>query len=323
MAFLSGTLNAAAQPTLADQAVPVTGTTYGYHDTPFMAAGRGGMGVKWDFSSLPPGALVPYRWVSTDIAPGAGAFPTNALVLQVPGDPISYYQQGDTAFYWLGTYTDNALVRFDPPIPMLDLPCSLNAHWVDTGIAAVTGAGRIDIRMTVLDARADAWGTLIMPYGPVENVLRIRYSLKVLSRTDPAVVHMSEVRHAWYSDATPMPLLVISERTGWPPPERTLRWLDGSWMDGPNRLFQPIPLHAFPDPCDENVTVDLPAQQADRTTLQLVDGSGNVTKQWPAEFTSPQTRRLVLDMNDVPSGVYTLTWIGRDGTLGSTRLTKR
>jgi hypothetical protein len=28
-------------------------------------------------------------------------------------------------------------------------------------------------------------------------------------------------------------------------------------------------------------------------------------------------------MNDVPSGHYTLTWIGTDGTLGNARLQKR
>lgn len=321
-AALTGFLTC-AQSTLDRGVFPSTSTVWGYHDVPYIKAGPPIAGSKWDFSSLPNGTLVPYRWTTTDIAPGAGAFPQDAFVLEVPGDPTAYYQAGDTALYWLGTYSNNALLRFDPPLVMLDLPCSIGTQWVDTGVAAVTGAGRIDIRTTVMNARADAWGTLVMPYGNVENTLRVRYDLQITSRADPTLVHMSEVRYAWYTDRCSMPLLVISERVGWPPPERTLRWLDGSWQEGPNRLFEPIQLRAFPDPCDEIATVDLPATKADRTILQLIDGQGNVTKQWLAEFTSPETRRMTLQMNDVPSGTYTLTWMGTDGVIGSTRLTRR
>ncbi|HMC97782.1 MAG TPA: hypothetical protein VKG92_09020, partial [Flavobacteriales bacterium] len=265
----------AAQPTLGDAVFPQTGATYGYHDTPYLAAGRPGEGLRWDFSNLPAGTLVPYSWTTTDIAPGAGAFPQTAFVLNVPGDATAYFQRGDTALFWLGTYSDTALVRFDPPLHMLDLPCGIHTQWVDSGLAAVSGMGRIDIRTTTFNAKADAWGSLIMPYGVVNNVLRVRYELKIMSRRYPDAIPMLEVRYAWYSDQTPMPLLVISERTGWPPPERMLRWLDGSWRDGPERLFQPIRLHAFPDPCDEIATIDLAAAKADRTVLQLVDGRGN------------------------------------------------
>ncbi|MBK8500070.1 MAG: hypothetical protein IPL52_14920 [Flavobacteriales bacterium] len=316
-------LSTTAQPTLDQHVFPTAGTVYGYHDVAYRAASKPGIAQKWDYSTLPTGTIVPYQWTTTSIAPGAGAFPDNALVQQVPGEPTAYYLQGDTALLWLGTYTDSALVRFDPPIAVLDLPCGMNTHWTDTGLAAVTGSGRIDIRLTTLHAQADAWGTLVMPYGTVENVLRVRYELSVTSRKDPRVVHMREVRHAWYCDRTPMPLLVVVERSGWPPPERFMRWLDGSWQDDPGSLFRPIVLRAFPDPCVDIAYVDLPAARADRTLLQLIDGNGQVQKQWLAEFTGPQTRRMTLPMNDVPVGHYTLTWTGTSGTLGNARLEKQ
>lgn len=312
-----------AQPVLDRNMMPTTGTVFGYHDVPFQGAGKVGNAQKWDFSALPPGAIVPYEWTTTSIAPGAGAFPSSALVLKIPGEPTAYYQPTDTALHWLGTYTDTALIRFDPPLDILDLPCSMYSTWRDSGIAAITGSGRIDIRVTTLEATADGWGTLLLPYGPIDDVLRVRYELSVRSRNEPQVVHLREVRYAWYNVRTPMPLLVVVERSGWPPPERYTRWLDGSWQDDPGSLFRPVVLHVFPDPCDDVATVDLPARKADRTVLQLVDGNGQVRKEWLAEFPGPQTRRMTLPMNDVPAGGYTLTWIGTDGTLGSTRLTKK
>jgi len=315
--------SAAAQPVLDHHMIPTTGTVFGYHDIPFLGAGKTGTAQKWDFSALPTGTIVPYEWTTTAISPGAGAFPSTALVLKVPGEPTAYYQPGDTALHWLGTYSDTALVRFDPPLDILDLPCTMYTTWRDSGIAAITGSGRIDIRVTTLEATADAWGTLLMPYGQVEDVLRVRYELNVRSRSEPNRVHLREVRYAWYCTRTPMPLLVVVERNGWPPPERYTRWLDGSWQDDPRSLFRPVELHVFPDPCDDVATVDLPARKADRTILQLVDGNGHVQKEWLAEFSGVETRRMTLQMNDVPSGAYTLTWTGRDGTLGSTRLTRR
>lgn len=313
----------AAQPTLDKLGFLSFAPVYGYHDVPYQPAGKPGAGVKWDFSALPQGAIVPYRWTTTDIAPGAGAFPAKAQVLQVPGEPTVYYQLGDTALYWLGTYADTALVRFDPPMALLDLPCTYNTQWQDSGVAAVTGAGHLHIRITRMKVQADAWGTLVMPYGVVPNTLRVRYELVASDRSDPGRTVLSETRYAWYCDRTPMPLLVVSERTGWPPPERTTRWLDGTWQTDPASLFLPVALSVFPDPCDDVAYVDLPAARPGRTVLQLVDGSGQVRREWLAEFSSPQTRRMTLEMNDVPSGRYTLAWMGPEGTWGNARLVKR
>mgnify|MGYP003542087448 CR=1 FL=1 len=136
-------LSVAGQPVLDRHVFPVTGTIFGYHDVPYQPAGNSGMGLKWDYSALPMGTIVPYEWTTTAIAPGAGAFPSNALVLKVPGEPTAYYQPGDTALHWLGTYTDTALVRFDPPLDILDLPCGMYTTWRDSGIAAITGSGAL------------------------------------------------------------------------------------------------------------------------------------------------------------------------------------
>jgi len=312
-----------AQPVLDANVQPVTGTVFGYHDVPYVRPGPTGEALQWDLSDLPSGTIVPYTWASTEIAPRAGAFPRNSLVREVPGEPVSYFQQNDTALLWIGTFSDTALIRFDPPLRELALPCGMGDTWTDSGIVALTGAGRIAIYNARYIVKADAWGTLSMPYGVVDNVIRVRSELILSDRRYLKYPLRREVRYSWYSDRTPMPLLVITERTGWAPPDKITRWLDGSWRNDPISLFQPIRLLVFPDPCDEIATVDLPAARIGRTLLQLVDGSGNTTKQWQVEFTSPETRRMTLEMTDVLSGSYTLTWTGTNGTLGSTRLTKR
>ena len=322
LVLLCSNVPAFAQPVLGAHAFPEPGSIYGYHDVPYLPAGREGEGMLWNFGDLPYGAIVPYQWIAPDIAPGAMSFPKHALVLQVPGEPTAYYLRGDTALYWLGTYSDTALVRSDPPMVVLRVPCSMSSRWQDTAVYVATGAGRIDVRGATLEARADGWGTLTMPYGSMNNILRVRSELNVVSRHDPQHVILREIRHTWYSDRTPMPLLEITERHGWSMPEGTVRWLDGSWQDDPSSLFRPIVLHAFPAPFTNIVTVDLPATQADRTVLQLVDASGQVRKQWPVEFTSPETRRLTLEVGEIPGGHYTLTWTGTNGTLGNVRLQK-
>lgn len=317
------TLPTIAQPTLSDGALPLVGTVYGYHDVPYLKPGNAGEGLRWDFSNLPTGTIIPYDWTTTDIAPGAGAFPTQSLVQEIPGEPASYFLNSDTALLWMGTYSDTAMLRFDPPLRSIVFPCSISKQWSDTGIVAITGSGRIGIRQVTYSVKADAWGVLTMPYGVVNDAIRLRSELTFIDPKYPKWPVRKEVRYSWYCDKTLMPLLVIIERTGWYPPDKLLRWLDGSWRDGEQSLFQPLRLRVFPDPCDDVATIDLPASRADRTVLQLVDGSGDIVKNWPVEFTSPQTRRLTLEMGDVPSGHYTLTWIGTNGTLGSVRLERK
>lgn len=323
LVFMPLAYGASAQPTIKKDLLPAQGNVFGYHDVPYVRPGKAGNDLKWDFSGLTSGGIVPYHWGNTSVAPGAGAFPTSASVLQIPGEPTSYYQMGDTALFWLGTWSDSGLVRFDPPLAVMDLPCGMNTIWSDSGIAAVTGTGRIDVRMTHIDGRADAWGTLVMPYGEIEDVLRIRTELRVTALDRPDRIHLHEVRYSWYCDRTPMPLLVVVERSGWPPPRQFMRWLDGSWRDNPNRLFQPVVLHPFPDPTEDVITLDLPAREADRTIVQLIDGGGQVRRQWLAEFTREETRRMTLDLSGVPSGLYTLTWTGTNGTIGNGRIEKR
>lgn len=312
-----------AQPVLSDDELPVAGTMYAYHDVPYIKPGPPGEGLRWDYTALPVGALLPYQWTTSDVAPGAGAFPEHALVEGIPGEPAYYFLETDSSLLWLGSYSDTALVRFDPPLRPIKFPCSIGMQWSDSGVVAVTGAGRIAMRQVVHTVKADAWGTLVMPYGVVSDVLRLRSELLFVDPKHPDLPVRRELRYDWYCGQTPMPLLSAIERTGWYPPDRILRWLDGSWREGEQNLFRPIRLRVFPDPCDDVATIDLPATRADRTVLQLVDGSGDVTKSWSVEFTSPETRRLVLAMSDVPSGHYTLAWIGTNGTLGTVRLERR
>lgn len=171
--------------------------------------------------------------------------------------------------------------------------------------------------------KADPWGTLTVPYGVINNVLRSRGELTFSEKWWPTYPIRLEVRYAWYTDKTPMPILIIIERTGRYPPDLITRWLDGSRREWEQSLFQTLRSRVFPDPCDDVATIGLPAARAEHTVLQLIDGSGEIVKNWPVEFSSPQTRRSTLEMGDVPSGHYTLTWIGNDGTLSSVRLERR
>lgn len=317
------TISVAAQPVLGDDELPVAGTVYGYHDVPYTKPTAGGEGLRWDQSALPAGALMPYQWTTSDVAPGAGAFPARSVVQLIPGEPASYYAETDSSLLKLGSYSDTALFRFDPPLRSIIFPCSYGMQWQDSGTVALTGSGRISICRFLHTVTADAWGSLSLPYGTESNVLRLRSELVLQDRTEPKKIVRREIRYEWYTDKTPMPLLSTVERTGEYGTDRITRWLDGSWRSGEQNLFQPIRLRVFPDPCDDVATIDLPASRADHTLLQLVDGTGNITKSWSVEFTSPETRRLGLPMSDVPSGHYTLTWVGTNGTLGSVRLERR
>lgn len=309
-----------AQAVLNRHALPQAGTRYGYHEVDFRPSGRAGDGQTWDLSAMPDGDLVPYAWSTSELRPGAGVFPAHAEVLDVPGQPLQYFDARDTGVVWLGWYSDTGLVRFDPPIRLLHLPCSFNDAWTDSGTAVVTGQGRILTLRYAFHAQADGRGALNLPYGMEDEVLRLRSELHLFKAEPPRTRLATEIRTSWYSDACPVPLMIAEERPQADVTRRTMAWLDGSWRDGPERLFRPMALRVFPDPCDDQVWIVLPARDADHTVVQLVDEGGNVAKLWNLEFTSPITRTDPYDVSDVPAGSYMVNWVGRNGTIGTARL---
>jgi hypothetical protein len=117
-------------------------------------------------------------------------------VLQVPGEPAAYFQMGDTALFWLGTASVDDIVRFDPPIPWIHRPAQMRDRWTDSSLAAVTGGGRIELRVTRYTVTADGFGTLVMPYGGVPDVLRLRHDLRVRNERVPDDPERWEVRYS-------------------------------------------------------------------------------------------------------------------------------
>lgn len=223
----------------------------------------------------------------------------------------------------LGSYGDTELLRFDPPLSSVRYPASIGMEWSDSGVVVLSGAGRIEMFNFRYRVKADPWGTLTMPYGVVNNVLRLRSQLEMIDPTFSDQPASSEVRYNWYCDQTSIPLVTIIERSGWDPPDRIMRWPDGSWREGEQSLFRPMRLRVFPDPCVDYATIDLPASRADHTVLQLVNGMGKIVKTWNVELPRPETRRLTLEMTDVPPDRYTLQWVGTNGNIGSVRLEKQ
>lgn len=312
-----------AQPVLRTDKLPAAGTVYAYHDVPYLKPLPPQANMRWDYTALPSGAMMPYQWSTTLLSPGSGAFPTESLVLRIPGEPAQYYLQSDSSLMLLGSYGDTELLRFDPPLRPVSYPSSIGMDWQDSGVVALSGSGRIALLQVRHTVKADAWGSLAMPYGVIQQVIRLRSELVLIDPKFSDQPVSTEVRYTWYCDQTPMPLLTVVERSGWNPPDGIMRWLDGSWREGEQSLFRPIRLRVFPDPCVDHATIDLPATGPDQTVLQLINSMGKIVKTWNVEFTQAETRRLTLQMSAVPTDHYTLQWVGSKGTIGSVRLEKQ
>lgn len=59
------TLAIQAQPVLRTGILPVAGTMYAYHDVPYMEPMAPTGKMRWNYASLPPGAVIPYQWSTT------------------------------------------------------------------------------------------------------------------------------------------------------------------------------------------------------------------------------------------------------------------
>lgn len=94
--------------------------------------------------------------------------------------------RGDaTGLYALGYANDNASLVYSDPRRVFAYPCSYLTTWTDD-FSGVSASGSSETGTTT--GTADGTGTLILPYGPVDNVLR---------------VHVQATITAEYPDGTP------------------------------------------------------------------------------------------------------------------------
>ncbi|MCB9169948.1 MAG: T9SS type A sorting domain-containing protein [Flavobacteriales bacterium] len=310
--------------TITDSASPIAGDSFLDNYTPYMDPGPGGSGQTWDFSNLVSDST---RTVSfqTPASTGVnGGFPNANIAETTDMTDWTFFESSSAGYDLQGVYLNSLTqeVVYQDPERVLKLPCSMNTSWTDSLGADFTSFGVPIIRSGAIDGLADGSGTLIMPYGTVNDVLRVR---TIEDYTDVSIVNIDYLftTYFYYKPGVRHPVLTIfhDEVTsfGTTTTNEFLFWSQVTPGAIEDLTGDVIGMELFPNPASDQVVLSY-GGQGEALDLEVTDVSGRVVR---TEHLSAQPLGFQvhdMDVRDLPKGVYQVRLITASGRQGLQRL---
>ncbi|MCC7501424.1 MAG: T9SS type A sorting domain-containing protein [Flavobacteriales bacterium] len=231
---------------------------------------------------------------------------TDEDVLSTDGGSDTLFWNTDaTGLYLVGERT-LATFPYTDAVKELVYPCTFGTTWTDNGSAAYTVAGINAVRTVSVTGNADAYGTLELPVGPIDNVLRV--SVRRTSLDQSAFLNVDRVTHITYFfvDTVQYPILKLQMDTvilngGAPSVTYSNEWMYGPGTVGLTDLSSnEIAFAAYPNPVAELLSLPVTVKGAAR--CDVLDAAGRVvlSRQLNASNTLHQ-----IAVNGLPAGLYT------------------
>lgn len=305
---------------------PAAGTQFTSYMGDYRSATPGGTGQTWDYSDLQSLGNWTY---SIEDAAGNGnsaSFPGANMVEQDPDGFSAFYTYSSAGIEFLGLAAPsyNVLMTYQDPQRILVFPCSYNTSWTDDfGGSWSSSTGTPATTTGTLEGTADAVGTLIMPYGTIDNVLRVAITC---SYTDNfggfGSIQYDLVQHVFYKPGVPAPLVQFTRQTsdgmGNYQQDSTSSWLSGDLVGITGAMQHAVGLEVFPNPAVDQATLVF-SGTGGAITWEVTDAMGRLvgTGRMP---TSPGIMRHSLDLGSYSPGLYHIRLIDTEGNQGIQRL---
>jgi len=313
MALLCAT-SGFSQPTItASTNNPVAGDKFIIRgcSTSGVSHGAAGAGVTWDFSGLVTSYNDSISFLACAATPYCDSFPGATLSTTFDGSYYDYLVTDTEKFASLGSYDGTDLSRFTNPYAISMFPMTYGSILVDTA------AQNYDTTLFVsaIDSFiADGYGTLKLPSGTYENVLRVHIiSYETDSVPDPVTPEVTYNRtdnYYWYVPGFRFILLAMFYDTSiasapsladvWyckydlpvPPPTA----VGNIAMNGNSFIY--------PNPAKDLLFARIVADKAEEASLAITDLTGKEVLTLLKAALSPGINTISCNTSSLAPGIY-------------------
>ncbi|NCA84669.1 MAG: T9SS type A sorting domain-containing protein [Clostridia bacterium] len=301
-----------AQPEITQANLPQTGdhVVIAICSDPVNPGNSGAM-QTWDMSSLTQTEEQSFTYIPSAEWPLADSFPEATLCARSWQDDYSYYKVSPTSLTVEGHVVttdpaDTTVIVFSNSEQILELPYTLASNFIDnfegTSYIPTFGAFPFD---GSLDFEADGYGTLILPTGTYNNVVRYHFFRSQTNYFNgiPAGTITKE-QWAWVSADFRFWLLLMEEN--WDGFSTTpLIWYDKNPYPVSTDINAPgeTTVSVFPNPvkANQNLSISWDKSELLQISLLRMDGSPVVKENLALETGSNSYR-----CPDVSAGIYIL-----------------
>ncbi|MCD6062955.1 MAG: hypothetical protein K0R82_866 [Flavipsychrobacter sp.] len=311
-------LAATAQPVLQVVQDYKVGTTIKYRKCSPVAPGANGAGINWNFTSLT--ALGGMDTLTVSYL-AAGSAHAGANILEKTSDSVSHYMTISGTTNHTVAYADssaagmNASSVFTNTALSMQRPLSFGMNVTDTFSSTLmllsftlanSGINTRNISVT-------GHGTLDLPNGSYNDVLKVRVEHKQTNTFVPYLVNLNMVSYMWFDAQHKAPLLQIDSImvSGSPSPpvpnttrNNTSYLIKETYPQNVNNVYgSQLDFNAFINGSSLTLEASLPANRDYR--LSVTNLAGQTVYQ--AGFRSTTKLQQFNLGNDLPSGMYLIT----------------
>lgn len=329
MAALIVPSSLAAQSLTLGNMLPSFAGDHTLYACPFQENSAPGTGQMWDFSNLTAGDGASFSYIDPASQPGSAAFLNTNVAVLYPGSltSLDYLTYNDSGIYLIGSAIPSIGYQqvYQNTKRILPFPCSAGTIWQDT-FSGDWSNGPSQMQETGgITGEAEATGTLVMPYGTLDNVLRvIRTTHDSLTISGQGYVVLDLMETEYYKPGVPKSLLSFTNQvsSGTAPganfSDSLGSWLDGGSVEVREALRNAIGIDLYPNPAKSSSTLVFSSQGGSHS-VDLLDASGRVVRHEDL-MVQPGISRSNLDLHGLQSGLYMVRITSADGSQGVQRL---
>lgn len=295
-----------AQTTITASAnMPVAGDVYVDHylSADSVSIGASGASASWNYASLSSSSTDTTRFMTCAATPYCDSFSGTDLASADGGD-YSYFYTSGNKLVSLGGYSDGDFIHFIKNMELMRFPLTYNDSYVDTAITPFS-----TMNLTYLDSnKVDAYGTLAIPSGTYNNVIRVHtISYHTLSMGTIPVSQSVSQSYKWYTPGFHSPLMLVDMDTA-----GTGTWhvTDAQYYTGPmysttavnNPTAGKTAMKLFPNPATDNVHIAFSLNGQENATLIISDLTGRIVNS--VSQLSAGANDINLNTADMAAGMY-------------------
>jgi len=292
---------------------PVAGDKFLFHlcDTAGITPGASGAAVTWDFSSAHNTTNATISFVSCAPTPYCDSFAGANLATDMLGGDYGYIKTSAAGLDNLGEMGAGGHLRYSKPYRTIAYPLAYNTLTVDTAVWT-TGDSPLDTmayrHFTLVDSNfCDGYGTVILPTGTVNNVLRVRVISTVTDSTwhaPSAGLWEKEEYIYYYALGFRYPLVELIYIIEPAPFRLNQVWYATQAASSVQQQNTHPAASVYPNPAGDVTHIRFSTTNAGHTSVVLTSVTGNVVYTVPSQTIIDGDNEIAVPVASMPSGLY-------------------
>jgi len=315
-----------AQPTLTNSNTsPQIGESILIHsiNTTGVNEGNFGANVTWDFSGLSSIGTTTITWIQPSTTPYASSFPNSNICFE-SGGSYDYYFSSSTEYGRQGAVSGGVIIAYSDPQVMISYPCSFGTTFTDYFASTFISGGTTFYRSGNITVTADAYGTLILPYDTISDVIRLK---AVESYQDsayigsPFLIYYDSEIYIWYKPGTHYAIMSLTSFTS----SITGPIKYGSYMDQTSvgiyeTVTSELDYKTYPNPASTFINISYLIEDPSNVRISLTSLLGQEIKIFMNKKQESGSYIQTINLEDLDEGVY-LMWIEINGNIETKKIT--